>query len=670
MYNVINNTVLWTTESKNEFGQVTRYHTGDGVTTERAYDPLTGRLSGIVSWKGNDTIQNLTYVFDKNANLASRKDSIRNMEERFIYDRLDRLIGIVEGNDTTGVFVYDDYGRMTMKRIHGSLVFDNTTYGADRRPHALEQARVYNERPEQSISYTSFDKLRTIQQNGTLHFDEAWLRYDYGYDHQRLRMTEAILLDSIEKEYVGSCEFVKTNGVTTSELTFLSGPLGVFAVIDSHVQPVGKGMYYVHPDHLGSWTTITNRNGMVVQDVHFDPWGTPYYSDAVTPTVATSLLFDRGFTGHEHMMVFGLINMNGRVYDPVTSTFLSVDNYVQDPSSTQSFNRYAYCMNNPLKYVDPSGNFLTWCFNHLGFSLGINLTPIGIPIGFGINVSWGNGGSVGVYGEVAYRTGGTGFGFGAGFQQSLDYSLKYNSLSTTSSANAYYSFGCITVGGSVSYNYNMTYKQGIFGWNVGVGAAWNPNMPYSSYGQSMGIGLGVSYGSSGFNYGINGYYQGLSLQDKLDILVDRYKAEMTKAIGDADPQVFVGSNANFRKNGVAAHNSYGDIWDETNNVRANGLTEQGNVLGLVEFDGRSYASFDSDVYISKNTIRKMWRGSEYGKRTLFHEWVHAHDYYSGQASYWLSQLQDNFALRVWMENNAYDFVNNYFPNLPPTTFHP
>ena len=47
--------------------------------------------------------------------------------------------------------------------------------------------------------------------------------------------------------------------------------------------------------------------------------------------------------------------MNGRMYDPVTSSFLSVDSYVQAPDFSQSFNRYAYCLNNPLKYTDPSG---------------------------------------------------------------------------------------------------------------------------------------------------------------------------------------------------------------------------------------------------------------------------------------------------------------------------
>ena len=54
---------------------------------------------------------------------------------------------------------------------------------------------------------------------------------------------------------------------------------------------------------------------------------------------------------------FGLINMNGRVYDPTLGRFLSPDNYVQMPDNTQSFNRYSYCINNPLKYTDPDGQW-------------------------------------------------------------------------------------------------------------------------------------------------------------------------------------------------------------------------------------------------------------------------------------------------------------------------
>ncbi len=48
--------------------------------------------------------------------------------------------------------------------------------------------------------------------------------------------------------------------------------------------------------------------------------------------------------------------MNGRVYDPLVGRFLSPDPLVQDISNSQSHNRYSYCLNNPLTYVDPDGN--------------------------------------------------------------------------------------------------------------------------------------------------------------------------------------------------------------------------------------------------------------------------------------------------------------------------
>jgi RHS repeat-associated protein len=48
------------------------------------------------------------------------------------------------------------------------------------------------------------------------------------------------------------------------------------------------------------------------------------------------------------------------LYDPVVGRFLNPDNFVQDPANTQSYNRYSYCLNNPLKYTDPSGEAFEW----------------------------------------------------------------------------------------------------------------------------------------------------------------------------------------------------------------------------------------------------------------------------------------------------------------------
>jgi len=106
--------------------------------------------------------------------------------------------------------------------------------------------------------------------------------------------------------------------------------------------------YAVETDHLGGITALYNSSGTKVLAASYDAWG--------KRTVTTGTLeFRRGYTGHEHIDGYDLINMNGRVYDPLIGRFLSPDMYVQLPGFSQSFNRYSYCLNNPLKYTDPDG---------------------------------------------------------------------------------------------------------------------------------------------------------------------------------------------------------------------------------------------------------------------------------------------------------------------------
>jgi hypothetical protein len=47
--------------------------------------------------------------------------------------------------------------------------------------------------------------------------------------------------------------------------------------------------------------------------------------------------------------------LRARYYDPTIGRFISPDTIVPAPANPQSLNRYSYCLNNPLKYVDPSG---------------------------------------------------------------------------------------------------------------------------------------------------------------------------------------------------------------------------------------------------------------------------------------------------------------------------
>ena len=62
--------------------------------------------------------------------------------------------------------------------------------------------------------------------------------------------------------------------------------------------------------------------------------------------------------------------MNARLYDPALGRFLSPDPYVQAPDFSQSFNRYSYCLNNPLRYVDKNGE-IVW-FVPILIGVGVN----------------------------------------------------------------------------------------------------------------------------------------------------------------------------------------------------------------------------------------------------------------------------------------------------------
>ena len=207
----------------------------------------------------------------------------------------------------------------------------------------------------QAVTYTGFDKVSKVKQ-GT-----DSLCYTYGYDHQRIRMEELVAGSSRTKDYVGLCELVTEttgNATTQKSNTYLMGPYGVFAVVET--EDGTNSIHYILKDNLGSWVTITNVSGTVEQQLSYDAWGNLRNPNTWSGSFTGTPMFDRGYTGHEHLSNFGLINMNGRVYDPVMSSFLSVDQYVQSPSNSQNFNRYAYCLNNPLRYVDPDGEeFIT-----------------------------------------------------------------------------------------------------------------------------------------------------------------------------------------------------------------------------------------------------------------------------------------------------------------------
>ena len=295
------------------------------------------------------TFLNSTYGFDAaRGNLTYRKDNRRNKQENFTYDNLNRL-------KTYGGIVmdYDPKGNITKKGDVGTF-----HYQTPHKPYALSGADIGTNKVipprEQTIRYTSFDRPSVITENGY----EASFIYNASGDRQKMTVKKGGK-PLYTRYYLGGRYEMDVMGNSQKHRLYIGG--------DAYTAPAvymntgnGWALYYICRDYLGNMTHLVNRNGTVVQELSYDAWGrlrNPETHAVYLPDNETELLLGRGYTGHEHLPMFGLINMNARLYDPVLGRFLSPDPYVQMPDFSQNFNRYSYCLNNPLVYVDESGEY-------------------------------------------------------------------------------------------------------------------------------------------------------------------------------------------------------------------------------------------------------------------------------------------------------------------------
>jgi RHS repeat-associated protein len=199
-----------------------------------------------------------------------------------------------------------------------------------------------------------FNKVHAIREN-----NES-IHLIYGTDDERRVMQHYIKSGnewaiSKTKYYTVNYEEEEYNS-NTRKIHYISGAYGLVAVYITSTNPQENNMYYVCKDHLGSITHLLDSNGNVAEEMSFDSWGRRRNPNSWTDySVSSTHIIDRGFTQHEHYDQFGIINMNGRVYDPVIARFLNPDPIIQNPFFSQNFNRYSYVLNNPLRFIDLTG---------------------------------------------------------------------------------------------------------------------------------------------------------------------------------------------------------------------------------------------------------------------------------------------------------------------------
>jgi RHS repeat-associated protein len=108
--------------------------------------------------------------------------------------------------------------------------------------------------------------------------------------------------------------------------------------------------YFVHQDHLGSTRLVTGLNLAVVQNLDYFPHGEPNSTDSGITT--------QEFTGDESDAESGLDHTQFRQYSSPMARWMTPDPAglaAVNPTNPQSWNRYAYALNNPLLFVDRIG---------------------------------------------------------------------------------------------------------------------------------------------------------------------------------------------------------------------------------------------------------------------------------------------------------------------------
>ena len=346
-------------------GNVISQTSGNGLVTERYFDNATGRLASIVTGEG--AIQNLNYQYDSIGNLLFKEDysGTKQLSESFTYDNLNRLTSAQTSDGSLQNFEYDALGNIVFKSGVGSY-----SYGNNAGPHAVTQVSGEDglinyhydangnlvQDNNRTLSYTVFNKPDVIS-NG-----EHSTEFNYAPDQSRYQRKDINSDGTTTRHYIGNAEIIFNADGSRKHKRFIANAV-VTHLFDNADNLASTQHRYIHTDSLGSVDVVTDENLSIVEQLSFDAFGSrrnannwqELSADELAGFTLDSYVLNQGYTGHEQLDELGLIHMNGRVYDPTLGRFLQADPFIQEPSNTQSYNRYSYVLNNPLKYTDPTG---------------------------------------------------------------------------------------------------------------------------------------------------------------------------------------------------------------------------------------------------------------------------------------------------------------------------
>jgi RHS repeat-associated protein len=365
------NAVIWDVLDVDAFGNDVEVQTIGGVVAKRRREPSSGRLQTAQVHRSNGTpvVPDEQYGYDARGLLARQQvNSPEASAQRTIaHDALGRIDYESTGGGTLQNYEYDDRGNLTVSPDLGTIAynqqsgrevvetFDGHLFLHDE--YGRQILRVGEDVPEgeELIEYASFDLPVKVDfgpgvsGSGSTPLRTTTFRYDAA--NRRTMQSSNDPVDGYNMVYVGD-EYRRTRFDATGALehvVHVPAPDGITIAVALEGTGAGDRNYRIaHGDNVDSPRVILDEEGNVREQRYWSAFG-----DFLTFDGNAGTRF--GFTGHENDDDLGLVNMRGRMYDPMLGRFLTPDPIVQAPMATQGWNRHAYVANSPRNFVDPTG---------------------------------------------------------------------------------------------------------------------------------------------------------------------------------------------------------------------------------------------------------------------------------------------------------------------------
>jgi len=234
---------------------------------------------------------------------------------------------LLDGDITLGSDI--DFGGSGGSCSSSSVTY-NLTY--DENGNVIEGFGFY-------FDYNNANQLwRVRNSSGTV------AEYFYDSNGQRFKKNESGTVTYYVGEHYEVVSYSNGSVVNTSYY-FANGERVAKKVVSSG-DPIGS-TYYYHPDHLGSTNVISNSSGGLVETTKYFPFGETRAGGAENKYL---------FNSKEYEADIGVYYYGARYYAPEVRRWVQADPILQNLYDPQSLNRYSYVRNNPVKYLDPSGN--------------------------------------------------------------------------------------------------------------------------------------------------------------------------------------------------------------------------------------------------------------------------------------------------------------------------